>query len=850
MSFKEVIPMPISHRWGIAVLACVTALLAHAGEPQAGIAGVAGRKATVNFTDLSRQEARATLAPRTPKVIHSPMPGPREPADRVSPSRDSRVAAPADAGPAPLSPAPASSFQALPDNNTAIPPDTQGAVGPSHLMTTLNTQVGIQDRSGTILSTVSIDGFWASLGSPSAFDPRIRYDPYGGRWIFVAAANGNSTASVVLIGVSRTSDPTGTWNLFSVDADATNANWADYPSVGFNKDWIVVSTNMFTVGASSSFVQSNVWVFTKASLYNNITPSAPFRLFTDAASSTLVPVLTYDAALATQYLVDVWNSSSGTLRISTITGAVGAETYTAGTSFPTTTSANAWAATGPDAPQLGSAPPIETGDRRMQSCNYRNASLWCVHHIFLPAANPTRTAVQWWQLATDGTGAVQQRGRIDDSTGPTFYMYPSIAVNANNDVLIGYSRSSASQYASANYSFRLSCNAANTLQSDAVLKAGEGPYYKLGAVSQKNRWGDYSSTVVDPANDLDMWTIQEYAATPVGTGANNGDGRWGTWWGRVAGQSAQSADLGIAVTDSPDPAIAGGNLTYTITVTNNGPGGATDVSVTDTLPSGVSFVSVTPSQGTCSGTSTVICNLGTINNSATATVTLVVTATPGGTVSNTASVASASCDAAAGNNSATASTTVNNLVPVLGSISPSGATAGGPAATLTINGGNFVSSSTVNWNGAARATTFVSATQLTAAIPATDIAAAGMASVTVVNPAPGGGTSAAATFTITAGGGGGGGGGGGCFIATAAYGSPMATEVRYLRAFRDRYLLTSKLGRLLVEQYYRFSPPLADRLRAHDGWRAIVRVALSPLVALSKWMVSGETFEKQTADPL
>jgi len=86
-------------------------------------------------------------------------------------------------------------------------------------------------------------------------------------------------------------------------------------------------------------------------------------------------------------------------------------------------------------------------------------------------------------------------------------------------------------------------------------------------------------------------------------------------------------------------------------------------------------------------------------------------------------------------------------------------------------------------------------------------------------------------------------------IATAAYGSPMATEVRYLRAFRDRYLLTSELGRLFVEQYYRFSPPLADRLRVHDGWRAIVRGGLSPLVALSKWMVSGETFEKQTADP-
>ncbi|TMH43751.1 MAG: hypothetical protein E6H59_07640, partial [Betaproteobacteria bacterium] len=415
-------------------------------------------------------------------------------------------------------------------------------------MTVLNTQIRIQDRTGAVLRTASMDSFWASLGSPNAFDPKIFYDPYGGRWVFVASANGNTISSAVLIGVSQTSDPTGVWNLFSVDADASNATWADFTSVGFNKDWIVVNMNMFTVNASA-FRQSNIWVFTKASLYNNITPSAPFRLFTETNTSTLVPVMTYDATLATLYLVDVWNSPNGTLRISTITGALGAEIYTAGTSFPTVTSANGWAVTGPDAPQLGSAPLIETGDRRMQSCSYRNAFLWCVHHIFLPAANPTRASVQWWQLTT--SGAIQQRGRIDDSSGATFYAYPSIAVNAKSDVLIGYSRFSASQYASANYSFRQCNDTANTLQSDAVLKPGEGPYYKIGATSQKNRWGDYSSTVVDPANDLDMWTIQEYAATPIGTGANNGDGRWGTWWGRVAAQSVQPADLGIAVTGSP-----------------------------------------------------------------------------------------------------------------------------------------------------------------------------------------------------------------------------------------------------------------------------------------------------------
>ena len=98
---------------------------------------------------------------------------------------------------------------------------------------------------------------------------------------------------------------------------------------------------------------------------------------------------------------------------------------------------------------------------------------------------------------------------------------------------------------------------------------------------------------------------------------------------------------------------------------------------------------------------------------------------------------------------ATASIGALPLVPGLTTLSPNSATAGGPAFTLTVNGSNFVSGSVVQWNGTVRTTTFVSATQLTAAIPASDIAAAGTAQVTVANP--GGGTSNALTFTINTG---------------------------------------------------------------------------------------------------
>jgi hypothetical protein len=103
-----------------------------------------------------------------------------------------------------------------------------------------------------------------------------------------------------------------------------------------------------------------------------------------------------------------------------------------------------------------------------------------------------------------------------------------------------------------------------------------------------------------------------------------------------------------------------------------------------------------------------------------------------------------------GGTSAAQGFAINHPQAMVVGLNPAAATAGGSAFTLTVTGTGFVSASTVTWNGADRATTFVSATQLTASIPAADIAAAGTAQIAVRNPAPGGGLSAAVAFTVSA----------------------------------------------------------------------------------------------------
>jgi hypothetical protein len=91
------------------------------------------------------------------------------------------------------------------------------------------------------------------------------------------------------------------------------------------------------------------------------------------------------------------------------------------------------------------------------------------------------------------------------------------------------------------------------------------------------------------------------------------------------------------------------------------------------------------------------------------------------------------------------------------------------------------------------------------------------------------------TFVITT---------GGCFIATAAYGTPVAEQIQTLREFRDEYLVTNSLGQGLVEIYYSISPSIADFISEHPGLKPIVRAGLVPAVAISTTAVNTSPAEK------
>ena len=125
-----------------------------------------------------------------------------------------------------------------------------------------------------------------------------------------------------------------------------------------------------------------------------------------------------------------------------------------------------------------------------------------------------------------------------------------------------------------------------------------------------------------------------------------------------AAVEAAPADVGVAKTASPSSVAVGGTVTYTSVVTNNGPGVATGVAFGDVLPAGQTAFSATTTQGSCSGSTTITCAIGTLDVGASATVVIRVTAATAGSFTNTATIGADQADQNVGANNTSAAAVV------------------------------------------------------------------------------------------------------------------------------------------------------------------------------------------------
>jgi aldose sugar dehydrogenase len=171
-----------------------------------------------------------------------------------------------------------------------------------------------------------------------------------------------------------------------------------------------------------------------------------------------------------------------------------------------------------------------------------------------------------------------------------------------------------------------------------------------------------SVNITDASSKTTQLTLTAGPSTPVNNYTFNIDGQSGATSHSIPASvnvvSPLSADLSITNTASPNPGQAGVNLSYRIIATNHGPKQATNVTVTDTLPAGVTFVSATATQGNCSGSGPVVCNLGSLDVDSSATVTIVVVPGSAGQITNSATAGATESDSDSTNNTAAVTTVI------------------------------------------------------------------------------------------------------------------------------------------------------------------------------------------------
>src|SRR5712692_8323205 len=215
--------------------------------------------------------------------------------------------------------------------------------------------------------------------------------------------------------------------------------------------------------------------------------------------------------------------------------------------------------------------------------------------------------------------------------------------------------------------------------------------------------------------------------TDIGNGCTNGNTFSGST-SAVVSQTVNAANTSTVLGSSANPSVFGQSVTFTATVSDASTGSTGTPTGTVTFKDGATTL----------GTGTLSSGVATFSTSA-----LSVSGSP-----HSITAVYAGDSNFSGSTSSALSQAVNNPVPAITTLSPSSATAGAAAQTLTINGSNFVSTSTVTYNGVGHTATFVSSTQLTISLSAADQATAGTYPVVVTNPTPGGGASNSVNFTV------------------------------------------------------------------------------------------------------
>jgi hypothetical protein len=446
--------------------------------------------------------------------------------------------------------------------DSAFPPDTMGAVGPSQFVVFVNNRIRTFNKTtGAADGVINADAdvFFASVMTTGVTfnftsDPNVRYDRLSGRWILTiidvpSVSFTGDTPNRILIAVSDAASAnalsnTTVWTFYFVQQNTVgggdSGEFLDYPSLGLDNNALYIGGNMFDA-AIGDFITTSAFVIRKSSILSGgpVVTTAFRQLIVDPNNFDEGPlsprgVDNFSPTATEGYFIGASDSLFGELVMRRVSTPGATPTISADILVPVSTTFSPVIVD-----HLGNTNVADTDldgfadgdldalDDRLFAAHIRNGRLWTAHNIAVNTAGAAssgtqrRNGVRWYELNVPvgaGTPTVTQSGTVFDSAATRAtarqYFIPSIMVSGQGHAALGYSTSGTTFRADAATSGRLRTDTLGTTGAVALYTASSTAYNPPGdngtPPNTPRRWGDYSFTSLDPKDDMTMWTIQQF----------------------------------------------------------------------------------------------------------------------------------------------------------------------------------------------------------------------------------------------------------------------------------------------------------------------------------------------------
>jgi hypothetical protein len=427
------------------------------------------------------------------------------------------------------------SFDGLQQASGPTPPDTNGDVGTNYYVQTVNSRLQVFNKTtgASVFGPVNINTLWTGFGgacqTENAGDPVVLHDQLADRWMITQFTAAGPTY-FNCVALSQTNDPTGAYYRW---AFTTGTNFPDYPKYGVWRDGYYISTREFT--AAGPFGGVGVYALNRDQmLLGNANPQVVSFLFpptqayqtgdgllpADLDGNVLPPAGSPEYFVGSMDAGGPYAAPADALNLfkfsvnwttpasSSFTFANQINIAAFDTVFPCTPSARACI------PQPGTTTKIDILSYRQRPLHrlaYRNFG---THESLVTNQSVEATTgiagVRWWEIRSPNSSpTIFQEGTYNPDNVNRWM--GSISQDKQGNMLLGYSVSDGTSVSpGVRYTGRLVADPVGTLpQGEGTMVAGAGVQTSTG-----NRWGDYSSMNIDPADDCTFWfTTQYYAAT-------------------------------------------------------------------------------------------------------------------------------------------------------------------------------------------------------------------------------------------------------------------------------------------------------------------------------------------------